>query len=386
MSYASERSARYCASAVDRIAAYVVTGTLGKGGFGEVVAAHHDVLGRDVAIKILHGKWSDDGEAVRRFVSEARTVNAVRHPNIVDVFDFGRLDDGRHYHVMERLRGESLHARITARGRLVLAEAIPILRAMASALDAAHAAGVVHRDVKPENVFLHVDGDREVAKLIDFGLAKLITPESEGPTQSGVILGTPAYMAPEQCRGAAIDHRTDVYAFGVVAYEMLTGTQPHRGDDPVATLLAHVHDETEPPSRRAQLARGVDAIVLPLLAKKPSERPGKLLPIVDALAALVDGSAPMIRRAPRRTWLVALAIAAVGAGGLALALAMRAPAAERANLAIDAALAREPDAAIVTAPADARPSQPDAAIPTVVVPDAGRTRPNPEEPENPYGP
>src|SRR5688500_7406277 len=121
MSYASERRARYCGRAmVDRIAAYTVTGTLGKGGYGEVLSAQHDVLGRDVAIKILHARWSDDGEAVRRFVSEARAVNAVRHPNIVDVFDFGTLDDGRHFHVMERLRGENLHARIAARGKLSL--------------------------------------------------------------------------------------------------------------------------------------------------------------------------------------------------------------------------------------------------------------------------
>ncbi len=376
---------------VDRIAGYVVTGTLGKGGFGEVLAAQHDVLGRDVAIKVLHARWSDDGDAVRRFVSEARAVNAVRHPNIVDVFDFGTLDDGRHYHVMERLRGESLHARLAARVRLPLDEALPILRAIAGALDAAHDAGVVHRDVKPENVFLHEDAGREVAKLIDFGLAKLIAPTSEGPTQSGVILGTPAYMAPEQCRGVPIDHRADVYAFGVVAYEMLTGSVPHRGADPVATLLAHVHEATEPPSRRTELPHGVDEIVLTLLAKHPDQRPARLLPVVEALAAVASGTTLPATR-PRSAMPISVAAIAVGAIVIAGVVLFRdsevppavVPIEERRDTIAPAEPARPPsDAPVIEQMIDAGTRRTDVRLPAARA-DAGRGRPNPEEPENPY--
>ena len=293
----------------ERIASYTVTGTLGRGGYGEVLAAVHDVIGRDVAIKVLHAKWSDDPEAVRRFVAEARAVNAVRHPNIVDVVDFGTLDDGRHYHVMERLAGETLRGRLEARSALPVAEAVPILRAIASALDAAHDAGIVHRDVKPENVFLHQPGD--IVKLIDFGLAKLATV-TEAPTQSGVIMGTPAYMAPEQCRGQPVDRRTDAYAFGVIAYEILTGEVPLKGADPVATLLAHVHDAAVPLSRRAGLPRAIDAIVMPLLAKSPAARPDRLGPVVDALEA---GGSPRTRR--RALWL-GLAGLVLAGGGVAI--------------------------------------------------------------------
>lgn len=365
----------------ERIASYTVTETLGRGGYGEVLAAVHDVLKRDVAIKVLHAKWSDDPEAVRRFVAEARAVNAVRHPNIVDVVDFGTLEDGRHYHVMERLRGESLRARLDARGAMSLEEATPILRAVAAALDAAHDAGIVHRDVKPENVFIHEAGEREVIKLIDFGLAKLASTDLV-PTQSGVIMGTPAYMAPEQCRGQPVDHRTDSYAFGVLVYEMLTGRVPLKGDDPVATLLAHVHETPAPPSTLAPLPRAVDAVVMALLAKAPAERPAELVRVVDALTAC-DGRP--LRPRSRVLWF-AVGAAALATGTLALsARSHREPAAS------PAVVAPAVVAPVVSAPVVSQPPPPEPAMvpvdATPAAPDARhakRARVSPEALENPY--
>jgi eukaryotic-like serine/threonine-protein kinase len=366
----------------ERIGSYTVTTTLGRGGYGEVFGATHSVIGRDVAIKVLHAKWSDDAEAVRRFVAEAQAVNAVRHPNIVDIVDFGTLEDGRHYHVMERLRGESLRARLDAKGVLSIAEAVEILRPIAAALDAAHNAGIVHRDVKPENVFLHQDGDHEIVKLIDFGLAKLASTEL-APTQSGVIMGTPAYMAPEQCRGQAVDARTDAYAFGVLAYELLTGSVPLKGADPIATLLAHVHETPVPPSRTAAMPIGVDRVVMSLLAKAPASRPQRLTPVVEELATLQRG--PMRRRL-RWPWLAAASLIVVG-GGFAAMTVTRSDAPPR----IDAApTSPQPAAASATAEVPAEPAMSGTgSASTAVVPiDAGTrpkaVRPNPEAPENPY--
>jgi eukaryotic-like serine/threonine-protein kinase len=364
-----------------RIGSYTVTDTLGRGGYGEVLAGVHDVIGRDVAIKVLHAKWSDDPEAVRRFVAEAQAVNAVRHPNIVDVVDFGTLDDGRHYHVMERLRGETLRQRLDVRDTLPIGEAVPILRAVAAALDAAHDAGIVHRDIKPENVFLHQDSEREHVKLIDFGLAKLVKQDA-APTQSGVIMGTPAYMAPEQCRGREVDRFTDSYAFGVLAYEILTGEVPLRGADPVATLIAHVHELPTPPSRMARLPRAVDRVIMPLLAKTPSARPDRLAPVVEALAAC-DGR-PLGTRS-RLVW-IALATAVIASSAIGIAIAVRDTPPTVAPIVEDKPAPPVVAAPLVAAPAPTPAPPPvDAGVQRVEPKPAKVTLPNPEAPE-PYRP
>ena len=192
---------------------YKIEVAIGRGGFGTVYRAVHPLIGKQVAIKVLARKYSSDPEVVSRFVAEARAVNQIRHRNIIDIFAFGALPDGRHYYVMEHLDGEPFDQYLRRIGPLPLADALPILRAIARALDAAHAKGIAHRDLKPENIFLAHDADGATfPKLLDFGIAKLLQPEEDvrHRTGTGVPIGTPYYMSPEQCRGREVDHRTDV--------------------------------------------------------------------------------------------------------------------------------------------------------------------------------
>ncbi|KAB2894400.1 MAG: serine/threonine protein kinase, partial [Kofleriaceae bacterium] len=253
-----------------RVPGYLVGERIGAGGFGEVYRARHAVIERDVAIKVLHRRYSHDPGAVARFVAEARAVNRISHPNIVEISDFGTLADGRQYCVMELIRGTTLRDVLRDRGRIPLAEALPILRGIAEAVDAAHAAGIAHRDLKPDNVFL-VDGGG--VKLIDFGLAKLTHDDAAPVTQTGSVFGTPLYMSPEQCRGNAVTLATDAYSLGVLAYHVLVGGPPFTGD-PIELALHHVNDPPEPPSRRwDELDDRVDRVLLALLAKDPRDRP-----------------------------------------------------------------------------------------------------------------
>ncbi|HWO19486.1 MAG TPA: protein kinase, partial [Kofleriaceae bacterium] len=270
---------------------YEVEHKLGQGGFGAVFKAVHPLIGKQVAIKVLSHRFSVDPQMVSRFVSEARAVNQIRHPNIIDIFSFKTLDDGRLYYVMEYLDGEPLDRRL-ARGRMSLAEAIPILRGIARALDAAHGKGIAHRDLKAENVFLAAHPDGVFPKLLDFGIAKLMTPEDQltHKTRTGAPMGTPHYMSPEQCHGRDVDHRTDMYAFGVLAYLMLTGVYPLDGDDYMAILMRQVHDEPQPPSSHApELPAGVNAAVAWLMRKDPAARPETLMAVVRMLEKVASG-------------------------------------------------------------------------------------------------
>src|SRR5262249_52669990 len=209
-----------------QVGEYRTESKLGEGGFGGVYNAVHPLIGKSAAIKVLNRQYSSNPQMVSRFIAEAKAVNQIRHRNIIDIFSFGQLDDGRQYYVMEYLDGEPLDALLDRHGKLALVEALPILRGIARALDAAHAKGVAHRDLKAENVFLATDSDGGGVwpKLLDFGIAKLMAPEDgvKHKTRTGTPVGTPYYMSPEQCRGRDVDHRTDIYAFGVLAYLMLT--------------------------------------------------------------------------------------------------------------------------------------------------------------------
>src|SRR5262245_38982920 len=197
------------------LGSYRLDSELGSGGMGTVYRATHTVLGREAAIKLLRADLVTSPELLTRFVNEAKAASAIRHPGIVEVFDFGQTDDGRAFIVMEFLDGESLARRIAKRGRLPPHEAAQIARGIASALTAAHSKGIIHRDLKPDNVFLVPDPDLgERPKLLDFGIAKLAEDAtSVKHTQTGALIGTPMYMAPEQARAAGtIDRRADLYS------------------------------------------------------------------------------------------------------------------------------------------------------------------------------
>lgn len=278
-------------AAGEHVGEYVIDVRLGAGAFGAVYRARHPVLGRDVAIKILHRSVSSNEEIVGRFLAEARAVNQIRHRNIIDVFGFGQLADGRHYYVMECLDGAPLDVVLARKGRFTPAEALPIVYAVAKALDAAHGHGIVHRDLKAENVFLAREGDETYPKLLDFGIAKLISSEqgAQSRTRSGIQVGTPYAMAPEQCRGVAIDGRADVYALGVLVHRMLTGTYLFDGETAMDVIMKHM--AAKPPSM-SSVARDLPAVldkpVLRMLAKDPNDRFSRASEAVEALGAAMD--------------------------------------------------------------------------------------------------
>ena len=286
------------------IGAYVVEERIGAGGFGEVFRARHPVIGSEVAIKVLHPRYSADADAVARFVAEARAVNQISHPGIIEIFDFGELADGREYFVMELLVGRSLRDILRERSLLPLVEALPILRGIAEAVDAAHVANIAHRDLKPDNVYVLDDGR---VKLIDFGLAKLTNTTDAPVTQTGTVFGTPMFMSPEQCRGRDVDTRTDLYSFGVLAYQLLAGVPPFEGDA-LSLALHHLNDVPLPPSHhRPELPTYVDRAVFALLAKDPADRPAPLSLAIRALEGAIK-----LRRRRRRLWLGIAMTAAVG--------------------------------------------------------------------------
>jgi len=265
---------------------YRIEKKIGEGGFGAVYAASHPVIGKTAAIKILSPQFSHNPVMVQRFIAEARAANQIRHRGIIDIFGFGKLEDGRQYYIMELLEGLTLEDYLRERGRLRPSEAMPILRQIARALDAAHGAGIVHRDLKPENVFLVFEDDRGVfPKLLDFGIAKLLGDSQTGhKTRTGTPMGTPLYMSPEQCRGKQVDHRTDIYSFGIMTHVVLTGAPPFMGDDVMDVLMAQVGTEAPPMSSVCpDLPKGLDAPVLKMLAKDPTERPPTVSAAVDGL-------------------------------------------------------------------------------------------------------
>ena len=280
---------------------YKILGALGEGGMGLVYEARHITLGSPAAIKVLLPQFSQDPVAVDRFFQEARAASAIRSPGITEVFDYGRLPNGQAYIAMELLRGEDL-ASLIARHRVIAPSlAQHIAHEMLAALNATHLVGVIHRDLKPDNVYLVRDAGAPGGirvKLLDFGIAKLIggatsehTPRPK--SHANLILGTPAYMAPEQCKGAGeLDARTDLYAVGCILFEMLTGRPPFVAAGNGELLAMHIY---EPPPRLSNLAPHLpvelDALIARLLTKAPEDR---IPSAAYALAALERVELPQL--------------------------------------------------------------------------------------------
>ncbi|HEX7699696.1 MAG TPA: serine/threonine-protein kinase [Kofleriaceae bacterium] len=284
------------------IGEYQIEEKVGQGGFGTVYRAVHPLIGKVVAIKVLARKFSADPEMISRFIAEARSVNQIRHRHIIDIFLFGSLPDGRAYYVMEYLDGEALDALIDREKRLTLVQALPILRAIARALDAAHAKGITHRDLKPENVFLVRDADNNEVwpKLLDFGIAKLMGNEEaqKHKTRTGIPIGTPFYMSPEQCRGKDVDHRTDYYAFGIVAYQMLTGVHPIDADDYMEIMIKQLKDEPVAPSTLVpELPAEIDDAIAWLMKKSRDQRPPNLMTAMKMFDDIAERNGIAVPRA-----------------------------------------------------------------------------------------
>ncbi len=264
---------------------------VGEGAMGEVFEAEHVLLNRKVAVKLLQRRIAADPEASARLQREARSTTGLGHPNVVDTIDFG-FADGQAFLVMEWLDGENLDARMT-HGPLDIATALDIASQTCAGVAAAHDRGVIHRDLKPANLFLTRDHRGELLiKVLDFGIAKLALHETK-LTATGVLIGTPNYMAPEQAEGEPIDARTDIYALGVILYEMLTGTVPFLGETPLAVLHQHTSRMPILPSARAPgrgISDALDMIVMRCLAKVPDERFTTMHEVATAIAE-VRGSA-----------------------------------------------------------------------------------------------
>lgn len=274
---------------VDR---YLVQARLGEGGMGSVYQAELLTLGKPVALKILKPELSREPELAERFIREARATASIRHENVVDITDIGQVPGGVAFFAMELLAGCDLEQLLAAYGRLPWARTRHILLQVARGLGAAHSVGIVHRDMKPGNVFLVERGRYpEFVKILDFGIAKV---EAEAPlTQAGMVFGTAAYMAPEQAKAGPIDGRVDIYALGCVAFEMLTGRLPFPGAQPMKALQHHIH--TPPPSLRevapdAEIPAAVEALVLRMLAKHPDERVADMQALEVALEQIPGNS------------------------------------------------------------------------------------------------
>jgi serine/threonine-protein kinase len=306
------------------ISHFVVREALGAGGMGVVYRADDTRLQRAVALKFLLPHYSLDSTAKARFLREAHTAAALDHPNLCAVYDVGATDEGWMFLAMALYEGETLRARLTRDGPLGTREALDVARQIAEGLQAAHAAGIVHRDLKPANIMLLPDG---TVRILDFGLAKA---RDQSVTEAGAQFGTVSYMSPAQVRGEAVDARADLWALGVVLYEMLTGRKPFAGAEEIATAHAILHDTPEPPStHRADLSEALEGLVLRLLHKEPGKRQAsaaELLRDLTRVRARAEGRVSRLgnrwrRRIARRAttiWRSATGRTAVVATGLTI--------------------------------------------------------------------
>ena len=260
---------------------------IGKGGFSTVYLANQISLNREVAIKILHSDFANNPIKTRRFQNEAEAISCLSHPNIAGVHDYGVLPEGQPYLVMEYARGKTISELVKEKGLFHSQTAVPLFIQACDGMAQAHSKGLVHRDIKPSNIIL-VEGDdgNLIVKILDFGLAKMITGDDdvEDLTRTGEVLGTPAYMSPEQCRGEMVDKRTDIYSFGCVMYMMLSGKQPLAGENTFELINKQISYNPPPLSRQvSDIPKRLEKIVSKTLAKEPDDRFQSFVNLKDAL-------------------------------------------------------------------------------------------------------
>jgi len=305
---------------------YRVDSLLGEGGMGLVYRVTHTRLNKTLAMKVLRQENTRDPEVLARFRREAESASNIGNQHIIDVSDFGELTDGSTYFIMEFLDGLDLIDAIDSVDRMPEERALHIAIQVCRALGAAHDAGITHRDLKPENIFLiRRDDEEDFVKVLDFGIAKV----GDGPnrlTRAGEVLGTPHYMSPEQCEGEGVDHRTDIYAFGVLLYEMLTGHVPHDADTMMGILTKHMYEEPIPPRVRVpHVSAELETLIMRCLEKQPERRYQTMQDVLSDLELVKAGLQPvgpdtwtLPPTRPPRPW--RRGASSIYVGGLALAL------------------------------------------------------------------
>ena len=359
---------------------YRVFHRLGKGGMGEVYLAQHIAIGRMVAIKTLSAEMQGRPELAHRFLKEARTSSQVRHPNVVDILDFGHTERGTAFFVMEYLEGEDLKTVLKRERILPWDRTCALVTQVCAALSAAHHHGVIHRDLKPDNIHILQQDGREVVKVLDFGIAKVISADgAPETTRTGVLLGTPEYMSPEQARDEDLDARSDIYACGVLLYRMLAGRLPFRARGFMSVLAMHMQDEPIPPRHLdppSVITEAQQAVILRCLAKSPDAR----FQSAEALAqAMRDAShvapPPVVAAPPRgRPWgVIAGAAALLVLAGIAVFAVMYA-ARDRSPPTV-AATVTPP---VITPAVTPAPSPPVQAPPVIATPPVITTPPEPD--------